>query len=83
MLKYFGVCEDSSESLFNLTLSIPRLLDQKDHVVFEFDEIEHICGYEFKNKAYLVHAFTHPSHASSCSTEYQKLEFLGDAILGT
>lgn len=45
-------------------------------------EIETKLGYKFKNRGYLLQAFTHPSYSANNMTEcYQRLEFLGDAIL--
>ncbi|KAL3276339.1 hypothetical protein HHI36_011721 [Cryptolaemus montrouzieri] len=45
-------------------------------------EMESIIGYEFKNKAYLLQAFSHASYSANRITHtYEKLEFLGDAIL--
>lgn len=47
-----------------------------------YDEIQKIIGYEFKNIAFLVQAFTHSSYGSAKQTKsYQQLEFLGDSIL--
>jgi dsRNA-specific ribonuclease len=47
-----------------------------------FSEVESIIGYRFKNKALLLEAITHLSFtADTISTSYQRLEFLGDAIL--
>ncbi|CAL7946238.1 unnamed protein product [Xylocopa violacea] len=44
--------------------------------------IESRLGYKFKNRGYLLQAFTHPSFTANNITEcYQRLEFLGDAIL--
>uniref|UniRef100_A0A0K0EYE4 Endoribonuclease dcr-1 (inferred by orthology to a C. elegans protein) n=1 Tax=Strongyloides venezuelensis TaxID=75913 RepID=A0A0K0EYE4_STRVS len=47
-----------------------------------FDIFEQKVGYVFKNKAYLIQAFSHASYyvnrVTSC---YQRLEFLGDAVL--
>lgn len=52
-----------------------------DHIPNASD-IERNIGYRFKNRAYLLQAFTHPSYISAGITEsYQRLEFLGDAIL--
>ncbi|KAK9308230.1 hypothetical protein QLX08_001702 [Tetragonisca angustula] len=45
-------------------------------------KIESQLGYKFNNKGYLLQAFTHPSYTPNNMTEcYQRLEFLGDAIL--
>ena len=39
-------------------------------------------GYEFKNKQFLYHAITHASVANTRLMSYERLEFLGDSILG-
>ncbi len=42
-----------------------------------------IAGYEFKNERLLKQALTHPSHvAEQGGQHYERLEFLGDAVLG-
>ncbi|MBO6013976.1 MAG: ribonuclease III [Oscillospiraceae bacterium] len=47
------------------------------------NKIEKIIGYEFKNKTLLDQAFTHSSYAHENNTEsYERLEFLGDSVLG-
>lgn len=47
-----------------------------------YELLEIRIGYEFKHKHLLLMALTHPTHASGFSECYQRLEFLGDAILG-
>lgn len=45
--------------------------------------VERTLRYEFKNKAFMLQALTHPSFKFNLHTDcYQKLEFLGDAVLG-
>lgn len=45
-------------------------------------EIEKIIGYKFKNKAFLLQALTHSSYTPNRTTLfYEKLEFIGDAVL--
>jgi len=39
-------------------------------------------GYEFRNPALLTEALTHPSRRTSNSPDNQRLEFLGDRIVG-
>ncbi|KAJ7568468.1 hypothetical protein O6H91_01G033700 [Diphasiastrum complanatum] len=56
--------------------SEPSTLNQK----IEFVEVERILGYSFQKKNLLVEALTHPSYHDSKSN-YQRLEFLGDAVL--
>jgi ribonuclease III len=43
-------------------------------------ELEKRLGYHFKNPALLELALTHAS--TGCGTDYQRLEFLGDRVLG-
>ena len=45
-------------------------------------EAERLVGYQFHNKSLLQEALTHPSYEKDVSSEsYQRLEFLGDAVL--
>ncbi len=46
--------------------------------------VEGIIGYEFQNKDLIASAVTHPSAAEGMpvSASYERLEFLGDAVLG-
>ncbi|KAK6036408.1 RNase3 domain protein, partial [Cooperia oncophora] len=49
---------------------------------FNFSLLEERIGYRFNNKAYLLQAFTHASYFKNRITGcYQRLEFLGDAVL--
>ncbi|CAJ0586802.1 unnamed protein product, partial [Mesorhabditis spiculigera] len=51
-------------------------------VRYQLGEVEKRIGYEFKEKAYLLQAFTHASFYRNRITGcYQRLEFLGDAVL--
>tara|TARA_B100001287_G_scaffold46947_1_gene35987 strand:- start:989 stop:1708 length:720 start_codon:yes stop_codon:yes gene_type:complete len=43
--------------------------------------IEQKCGYRFKNKAYLNQAFSHRSISTQPRENYERLEFLGDAVI--
>ncbi|XP_075398675.1 endoribonuclease Dicer-like [Tenrec ecaudatus] len=72
-------------------LQIPRrccLLSHPDpnktlnHLISGFETFEESINFRFKNKAYLLQAFTHAScHVNTITDCYQRLEFLGDAIL--
>ena len=45
-------------------------------------KVEQILGYSFKEKSFLLQALTHASYTSNELTEsYERLEFLGDAVL--
>ena len=50
-----------------------------------FDELERLLSYSFKNKGLLIEALSHPSlrqhHAYKDNKDYERLEFLGDAVL--
>ena len=52
----------------------------------EFQELESILGYNFKDKGLLEHALTHRSRAEEDVTggvaDNESLEFLGDAVIG-
>ncbi|KAM9294252.1 endoribonuclease Dicer [Gastrophryne carolinensis] len=53
-----------------------------DQLISGFENFEKKINYPFKNKAYLLQAFTHASYHYNTITDcYQRLEFLGDAIL--
>ncbi len=48
-------------------------------------DFEKILGYTFRNKHLLMTALTHSSYANECGklcSNYERLEFLGDSILG-
>lgn len=49
------------------------------------ERAERIVGHEFQDKSLLLSALTHPSAAEgrSISDSYERLEFLGDSILGS
>ena len=47
-------------------------------------EAERVCGHHFENQDLIVAALTHPSAAEgkSHAASYERLEFLGDSVLG-
>src|SRR6185503_7148625 len=51
------LCHDLSDTMNDVNIGIEQLYS--DHA---FVEIEKVINYEFKNKAYLIVAFTHPSY---------------------
>ena len=44
-------------------------------------KLEKICDYHFRNRTYLKQAFTHRSITSNPRNNYERLEFLGDAVI--
>ena len=46
-----------------------------------FAALEKICKHRFKNRQYLIQAFTHRSISSQPRQNYERLEFLGDAVI--
>ncbi|XP_067682625.1 endoribonuclease Dicer-like [Haliotis asinina] len=52
------------------------------HLLDGYNIFEEKIGYTFQDRSYLLQAFTHASyHYNSITDCYQRLEFLGDAIL--
>nr|CDH30702.1 putative endoribonuclease dicer-like protein [Cercis chinensis] len=45
------------------------------------EEVEAIIGYSFKNKSLLEEAFTHSSYERDKCFSYERLEYVGDAVL--
>jgi ribonuclease-3 len=47
----------------------------------EYRELEERLGYTFRDKGWLIRAFTHRSaHAGQSTCDYERLEFVGDAV---
>lgn len=46
------------------------------------EKLENILGYSFRNKLLLKQALTHSSYTSKVDGNYERLEFLGDRVLG-
>ncbi|KAH6828797.1 dicer-like 4 [Perilla frutescens var. hirtella] len=47
----------------------------------DVNALENLLGYKFANKGLLIQAFIHPSFTNPLGGCYQRLEFLGDAVL--
>lgn len=59
----------------NPELELEKLLDG-------YDEFERKIQYRFRDRSYLLQALTHASYSPNTVTDcYQRLEFLGDAVL--
>lgn len=79
ILQLFKILPDDDvfENISNYRNEQPQSNINNDFI----KDCEHALGYRFQNKVYLMQALTHPSFISSNHGCYQKLEFLGDAVL--
>ncbi|KAM0886804.1 hypothetical protein ACQ4PT_029462 [Festuca glaucescens] len=79
-LHWVGIDVDFEDSSFYRVLDGSSInLSLMNHT--NVAELEELIGYNFKFKGLILEAFVHPSfnkHSGGC---YQKLEFLGDAVL--
>lgn len=75
-----------TEKLLESSPSSARLSssgDMKMHLEGVADLERRLC-YKFRDRSFLLQAITHASYTSNRITDcYQRLEFLGDAVLGT
>ncbi|XP_066152978.1 endoribonuclease Dcr-1 isoform X1 [Euwallacea fornicatus] len=61
---------------------IPNADHELDRLLDGYDEFERHIGYKFRDRSYLLQAMTHASYSPNRLTDcYQRLEFLGDAVL--
>ncbi|XP_034485812.1 endoribonuclease Dcr-1 [Drosophila innubila] len=60
----------------------PNATVELEHLLSGFEEFEANLGYKFRDRSYLLQAMTHASYTPNRLTDcYQRLEFLGDAVL--
>ncbi|CAL1533205.1 unnamed protein product, partial [Lymnaea stagnalis] len=60
----------------------PANVAKLNHLLQGFDSLEEKICYKFRDRSYLLQAFTHASYHYNTITDcYQRVEFLGDAIL--
>ncbi|KAL9891941.1 endoribonuclease Dcr-1 isoform 1-T2 [Glossina fuscipes fuscipes] len=60
----------------------PKAEKELEDLLAGYDKFEDILGYKFRDKSYLLQAMTHASYTPNRLTDcYQRLEFLGDAVL--
>ncbi|KAF7267578.1 hypothetical protein GWI33_019216 [Rhynchophorus ferrugineus] len=56
--------------------------EELDKLLDGYDAFERRIGYKFRDRSYLLQAMTHASYSPNQLTDcYQRLEFLGDAVL--
>ncbi|GAU50540.1 hypothetical protein TSUD_409850 [Trifolium subterraneum] len=87
--------KDQEETLINQTLALkidlkkeqhfPKKLEQvetkENDSLSQLHEVETILNYKFKNKHLLEKAFTHSTYCGENSLSYERLEYVGDAVL--
>lgn len=93
VMSWFGLdvlprvkCDDGSSQILVALPEVPTPHISDPHKLQELlhglDQFEAGIGYQFNHPVYLVQAFTHASYTANTITDcYQRLEFLGDAIL--
>lgn len=60
-------------------MSAEEALEQHDPLL---DAVEERIGYRFRHRSLLLEALIHPSLVDSAKVSYERMEFLGDAVLG-
>ena len=74
----------SSEETVNPVLPTSGLFPNHRSTTAEFQTLEEALNYRFRDKSFLLQAFTHtsvPRDYNSVRCSYEQLEFLGDALL--
>lgn len=65
-----------------LIRNVPSPEKELDMFLDGYEKFEKALGYGFRDRSYLLQALTHASYAPNALTDcYQRLEFLGDAVL--
>ncbi|XVF72925.1 hypothetical protein PTKIN_Ptkin12aG0160000 [Pterospermum kingtungense] len=80
LMKWIGIQVESDPDEMESTVRPSNVPDSILRSV-NFDALEGALNIEFKNRALLVEAITHASRPSSGLSCYQRLEFVGDAVL--
>nr|CAD7454255.1 unnamed protein product [Timema tahoe] len=66
-----------------LLYNVPNPECQLKNLLNGYDAFERRIGYRFRDRSYLLQSLTHASYSPNRLTDcYQRLEFLGDAVLG-
>lgn len=97
VMSWFGLevlprvrCDDDNKTSHQVLVPLPSIQQppsitdetKLSELMVGFDQFEATIGYKFRHPIYLVQAFTHASYTNNTITDcYQRLEFLGDAIL--
>ncbi|XP_065848969.1 dicer-like protein 4 isoform X2 [Euphorbia lathyris] len=79
-LKWLGISVDfESSEVMNIYLASSRFTSRAPSM--DISSLESSLGHQFLNKGLLLQAFVHPSYNKHEGGCYQRLEFLGDAVL--
>ncbi|XP_050534312.1 endoribonuclease Dicer-like isoform X2 [Daktulosphaira vitifoliae] len=83
ILSGFGIIPSEFVNVYKPKVVLKNTVDDMNmsQLVPGYELLEKRIGYEFKCKHLLLMALTHPTHVLGFSECYQRLEFLGDAIL--
>lgn len=86
LLSWLGVMEEDvlTEQVLTAPSPDPRVSQNGSgtHHLVAPSELEAILNYKFRNRCYLLQALTHSTYSVNTVTRsYQRLEFLGDAII--
>nr|BAX36482.1 Dicer3 [Planococcus kraunhiae] len=86
LLNYFGVLANTKYDDVMSTPAPSPLLERSElaikSMIPEYKKLENLLSYSFRDKAYILQAFTHASYLRNTKTDcYQTLEFIGDAVL--
>lgn len=87
LLNYFGILANPKyDDIMGTQVPSPKFENSRltvDDLVSNWKKLEELLSYEFRDKAYIVQALSHPSYLKNNLTDcYQTLEFIGDAVLG-
>lgn len=79
-LKWIGIPVDFKDShVADICASSAIFTALSDQI--DIPTLENLLGYRFQHKGLLLQAFLHPSYHNNYGGCYQRLEFLGDAVL--
>lgn len=81
VMQWIGIQVEFNPDEMSCSLSRPYTVPESIMRSIDFDELEGTLDFKFKDRGFLVEAITHASRPSSGVSCYQRLEFVGDAVL--
>ncbi len=83
---FLGTGKNNLSIGFSIFKALNAWLEKKKDANTELCILENNIGYSFKNRSFLINALCHRSYLNenqnSCDSDNERLEFLGDAVLG-